>query len=265
MPTSTDAALHPRPRLTRDNWVDLNGQWQFGYDDRDVGLAERWFEGEAHFDRKIIVPFPPESEMSGVNDKSFHPVVWYRRSFAATKEANARRLLHFGAVDYRASVWVNGELVAEHEGGHTPFSADITAHLTAAGEQVVVVRAEDRPGDMTQPRGKQDWLEKPHAIWYHRTTGIWQAVWLEPVPAIHIEELQFTPDLASASVKVEASFNKPATGWLALTLKKGDEVLARQQVTLRRAIRPRPRSSSGACRAARHRDDRPLDARTSPT
>jgi len=224
------AVLHPRPRLTRDRWTDLNGAWQFGYDDENLGLDQRWHTDAGHFDLTITVPFPPESEMSGINDKGFHPVVWYRRTFDQRPDEGGRLLLHFGAVDYSARVWVNGDLVATHDGGNTPFSADITASLKPEGEQVIVVRAEDQPGDVSQPRGKQDWLEKPHAIWYHRTTGIWQAVWLEPVPATHVTELQFTPDIATGTVKVEASFNRPATGWLALTLKKGDEVLAAQQV-----------------------------------
>ena len=231
MTDSATAILHPRPRLTRPRWIDLNGPWQFGYDNDDKGLDGRWHvAGQGEFDRTITVPFPPESALSGVADTGFHPIVWYRRSFSAVPDAGGRLLLHFGAVDYRAKVWVNGELVAEHEGGHTPFSADITANLVQTGEQVVVVRAEDRPGDMTQPRGKQDWLEQPHSIWYNRTTGIWQTVWLEPVPATYVEELQFTPDIASASVKVEAGFNRATGATLMLTLRSEDTVLARQYV-----------------------------------
>ncbi|HZY67003.1 MAG TPA: glycoside hydrolase family 2, partial [Devosia sp.] len=127
----TTTPLHPRPRVQRAAWTDLNGQWQFAYDDADTGLAERWQDDPARFGRTITVPFPPESEMSGINDKGFHPVLWYRRTFAAKAPAGGRLLLHFGAVDYRARVWVNGDLVATHEGGHTPFFADITASLQA--------------------------------------------------------------------------------------------------------------------------------------
>jgi hypothetical protein len=103
--------------------------------------------------------------------------------------------MHFGAVDYRASVWVNGQLVARHEGGHTPFTADITDAVRPGGEQVVVVRAEDLPGDLAQPRGKQDWREHAHDIWYDRTTGIWRPVWMEAVGPAFIRSLQWTPDL----------------------------------------------------------------------
>ena len=103
-------------------------------------------------------------------------------------------ILHCGAIDYRAQVWVNGCLVATHEGGHTPFSADITAALDN-GMVTLVIRAEDPPLDLTLPRGKQDWQPQPHTVWYHRTTGIWQPVWLEIVDATHILDLRWTPDL----------------------------------------------------------------------
>ncbi len=126
--TDTPPPLHPRPRLTRERWIDLNGSWGFAYDDDDVGLDQRWYDDGARFTRSITVPFPPESRLSGIADTGFHPVLWYRRTFAA-KADGGRMILHFGAVDYRAQVWVNGDLVATHEGGHTPFSADITALL----------------------------------------------------------------------------------------------------------------------------------------
>lgn len=226
----SDTILHPRPRLTRQRWVDLNGTWGFTYDDADQGLDGRWFEHPERFDRQIEVPFPPESELSGIGDKTYHPVVWYRREFSTMPAEGGRLILHFGAVDYRAHVWVNGNLVATHEGGHTPFSADITTALADDTVQTVVVRAEDRPGDLEMPRGKQDWQPTPHVIWYDRTTGIWQPVWLEPVPATYIASFHLTPDYTRRSVKVEARLNKEFDGWLSLTLRKGDELLAVQQV-----------------------------------
>lgn len=181
--------------MTRSRWTNLGGAWSFAYDDANVGLDQGWQARTDVFDREIIVPFPPESRASGIGDPSFHPYVWYRRTFQVSPEdRDGRLLLHFGAVDYRARVWVNGQLVATHQGGHTPFSADITAVLVE-DEQTVVVRAEDQPKDLSQPRGKQDWEPQPHKIWYHRTTGIWQPVWLEPVPDISINRLRWMPDL----------------------------------------------------------------------
>jgi beta-galactosidase/beta-glucuronidase len=224
--------LHPRPRLTRDRWFDLNGPWQFAYDDADEGLDSRW-QAEGPFERTINVPFAPETELSGINDKGFHPVLWYRRTFVTPALGPGERLLlHFGAVDYRARVWANGDLVATHEGGNTPFAADITASLGGNAEQVIVVRAEDQPTDITQPRGKQDWLPEPHNIWYHRTSGIWQTVWLEPVPAVHITEFQLTPDLATGCVKVEATLNRAHAGSLWVVLALRGQRLAAQQVAI---------------------------------
>ncbi|WP_343216645.1 glycoside hydrolase family 2 protein [Deinococcus aestuarii] len=202
-------SLHPRPQLTRERWDDLGGVWGFAHDDQGVGLDERWFGREDVFGRQITVPFPPESQASGLRETGYHPVVWYRRTFTVPGEDRAGRvLLHFGAVDYRASVWVNGRLVAEHEGGHTPFTADLTTALVPGETQVVVVRAEDDPHDLAQPRGKQDWEERPHAIWYHRTTGIWQPVWLEAVPRTHIQTLRWTPDVDRGQLGLHLRLNR---------------------------------------------------------
>ncbi len=203
--------MHPRPQLTRDRWHDLGGPWGFAHDDADVGLDEGWHERADVFDRTIQVPYPPESPASGIGDTGLHPVVWYRRTFLPPQQPGERLLLHFGAVDYRAMVWVNGRLVATHEGGHTPFKADVTGALQGDGEQVVTVRAEDPVYDTTQPRGKQDWQERPHAIWYERTTGIWQPVWLEPVPPVHISALHWTPDLDRSVLRVRVSIAGPRT------------------------------------------------------
>ena len=187
---------HPRPQLTRTRWIDLGGRWGFAYDDAGQGLDQCWQDRTDMYKRSIQVPFPPESPASGIGDTSFHPIVWYRRTFSMSPQDIGKEiLLHCGAVDYRAHVWINGQLVATHEGGQTPFSANITSALRPEGDQVIVVRAEDLPLDLAQPRGKQDWQEKPHMIWYHRTTGIWQSIWLEPVASTHIKQVRWTPDL----------------------------------------------------------------------
>ena len=188
--------LHPRPQLTRSQWIDLSGTWGFAFDDAAIGLDQGWQHRADTYTRTIQVPFPPESPASGIGDTGFHSVVWYRRTFQKPNLDNGKRLLlHCGAIDYSAQVWINGQLVITHEGGNTPFSADITSVLHSHLEQVIVIRAEDAPLDLTQPRGKQDWQEHPHDIWYHRTTGIWQPVWLEPVAATHITQIRWTPDL----------------------------------------------------------------------
>lgn len=201
-------ALHPRPQLARRPWVDLCGEWDFAYDDLDVGLRERWQRRSDVYDRTIVVPFPPESSASGIGDNSFHPVVWYRRTMEITPDPDGKHtILHCGAIDYYAHVWVNGQLAAVHEGGQTPFEADITGALNPEGEQVIVVRAEDRPADLTQPRGKQDWREEPHLIWYKRTTGIWQPMWLETVAPLHITDIRWTPNIDRGTLGMEVLLN----------------------------------------------------------
>ena len=178
---------YPRPSLHREAWISLDGEWEFG-----VGTERR-------FDRRIQVPFCPESAMSGIGERP-GDVVWYRRTFGAPEAE--RLLLHFGAVDYRATVWVNDVEVARHEGGHTPFAADITAVVQPRGN-VLVVRAADPVADRTIPRGKQYWRWPPEEIFYTPTTGIWQTVWLEPLPARHVRGVRLHPSLEQGVLDFE--------------------------------------------------------------
>jgi beta-galactosidase/beta-glucuronidase len=146
--------------------------------------------------------------MSGIGDTSFHPWIWYRRPLTIPDAWKGRRiLLHFGAVDYRAMVWVNGRLAGRHEGGNVPFAFDITA-LLKAGANSVTVRAEDPPTDRSIPRGKQYWEPKSRGIFYTRTSGIWQTVWMEPVAETHLERVRITPSL-DGTVRFEASIARP--------------------------------------------------------
>ena len=149
------------------------------------------------------MPFAPESVKSGIGDTNFHANCWYDREFDVP-HTESRVLLHFGAVDYRARVWVNGQFVIEHEGGHTPFTADITAVLNPKGPQRVTVWAHDDPQDLAKPRGKQDWQVEPHSIWYPRTTGIWQTVWVELVPHTYIDRIRWTPQFERWEIGFEA-------------------------------------------------------------
>ena len=232
--TNESDRLCPRPLLVRPGWIDLCGQWGFAFDDDDHGLAAHWHANPGAFDRTITVPYPPESELSGIRSPRPHPVVWYRREFTAPPVAPGHRLvLNFGAVDYAASVWINGIPVGGHEGGHTPFSFDVTDALHHdRPRQSIVVRAEDRPDDVAQPRGKQDWRDEPHDIWYHRTTGIWQPVWAEVVPVLHLRLLHWTADIPACSVTCEGQLAyEPTTPVeVQVTLSLGPEVLAVQSV-----------------------------------
>jgi beta-galactosidase/beta-glucuronidase len=169
--------------LERAEWFNLNGAWDFSL---DPGAA--WSQpGDVKWNAKINVPYAPETTASGIGNTGFFRTCWYRRPFKAPQlKPGERLLLHFGAVDYRACVWVNGGLAMQHEGGYTPFYADVTSLLLSEGPQIIVVRAEDDPADLSKPRGKQDWQLDPHSIWYPRTTGIWQTVWMERVPCSRV-------------------------------------------------------------------------------
>jgi beta-galactosidase/beta-glucuronidase len=222
---------YPRPQLVRERWTSLNGEWQFTFDDARRHTSPH--EAIA-WDRHIVVPFAPEAAASGIGDQDFHQVCWYRRTFAnddINMAPGQRCILHFGAVDYAARVWVNGIVVAEHEGGHTPFSADITDALAsggANGEHELVVRTEDDPADLAKPRGKQDWLREPHSIWYPRTSGIWQTVWLEPVPATHLKVLRWTPHFDGFEIGCEIGVAGPLRDGLTAEVRlwHGDTLLA---------------------------------------
>jgi beta-galactosidase/beta-glucuronidase len=231
---SVPRAEYPRPQFRREDWTNLNGTWAFAFDDSDVGLVENWQStdatalrsGGSPFDREIVVPFCYQARLSGIGETDFHDVVWYARSFEFAPAEEERLLLHFGAVDYRATVWVNGVQLASHEGGHTPFSADVTDALTG-GENVLVVRAEDPSRDVTIPRGKQYWKEESESIYYTRTTGIWQTVWLEPVGRRRIDTLRLTPDVDAASVEIELSVTgiEPGMSLRATVELGGEQVL----------------------------------------
>lgn len=215
---------YPRPQLRRDTWCSLNGQWEFAADPEG-----QWREpAEVSWQRHIEVPFAPEAPLSGIGDTSFVRACWYRNRWELPPHAAGERwLLHFGAIDWRATVWINGVCAGEHEGGYTPFSFDITDLLRASSCEITV-RAEDDPHDLAKPRGKQDWQLEPHSIWYPRTSGIWQTVWLEKVPATRIGRVTFTPDLAHWQVGVQMCLDgeRRADVRLSIRLRSGTTILA---------------------------------------
>jgi hypothetical protein len=184
---------YPRPQLTRSSWMNLNGLWQ-------CELVERaQAQPPASYQHEILVPFPVESALSGVMRQTKH--LWYRRTFELPAAWGQKRLLlHFGAVDWEAQVWVNGKELGTHRGGYDGFSFDVTDALRPVGAQEIVVRVFDPTSDGDQPRGKQ--VDKPGGIFYTPTTGIWQTVWLEPVSAGHVERLDMTPDLDGSQLKL---------------------------------------------------------------
>ncbi len=187
---------YPRPQMRRKDWLNLNGLWEYGIASREKNYALR-------FDGSILVPFPLESALSGVG-RILQPDerLWYRRMFSIPSKWERKRiLLHFGAVDWEATVWVNGQEVGSHRGGYLPFWFDITAHLME-GENELVVSVWDPTDKYWQQHGKQ--VIKPKSIWYTAVSGIWQTVWLEPVEETYIEGLKITPDIDSRIGKIES-------------------------------------------------------------
>lgn len=237
---SRQDGTYPRPQLVRARHVALDRRVGFAHDDADAGLAQHWERDDARFDRTIQLPFAPESAASGIAETGYHPYVWYRIPVTPADLAETgyrpglRLLLHFGAVDHEAIVFVDGQRVGEHVGGQTAFHLDITDALGAepgAREHVVVVRAADDPLDTRLPRGKQDWQEDPHAIWYHRTTGIWRTVWLEAVPPLHIDRLTWVTDVTHLQVRAHVELNRRPRTPAALRLDLSYEDLAVASVT----------------------------------
>ena len=235
---------HPRPDMVRADWQTLNGQWEFDFDDTDRGIAEGWHKGSKAFSRRITVPYAFQTRLSGIGDTAFHDVVWYRRAVqvpGAFRANNKRVMMHFGAVDYEATVWVNGEQVGHHRGGHVPFAVDITDALRA-NDNSVCVRVVDPSEDVSVPRGKQYWRPKSEAIFYTRTTGIWQPVWLESVAPAHIKRLKITPDVDNSQVSVETILHKPPTNRsirdarVRMTIKLAGAVRAQAEATANNGV-----------------------------
>lgn len=224
-------SAHPRPDRVRQSWCTLNGVWAFAFDQDKLGKKDRWY---IDFPEQytIEVPFVYQSQLSGIHKQEHCDVVWYQRKFTVPASMGARRLLHFGAVDYKAEVWLSGQYLGAHEGGYTPFTFDIT-HLTVPGETYnLVVRCEDRL-ECDQPRGKQSFRPEPFGCWYTPVTGIWQSVWLEGVGEYYPENFRLTPHMESASLKVEIDLNElPTNATVRLYASFEGRAVSSQEVTV---------------------------------
>ncbi len=184
-------AEYPRPQFVRQaSWLNLNGEWDFSF-------------AEADFSQKILVPFAYQTRLSGINRQEFHDLVWYKREFDLPSDMQGKRiLLHCGAIDYESHIWVNGSFVKHHIGGHVGFQIEITDFIKAAGNEIII-KVFDDALDMEMPRGKQYWKEQSEGIFYTRTTGIWQTVWLEAVNSTYLQKVWLTPDLDQKALNIE--------------------------------------------------------------
>src|SRR5918998_847215 len=224
-----DPTAHPRPLLRRPV-TSLDGEWGFAADPDLAGTV-----GAVAFDRTIQVPYAPETPASGISWKGALNRAWYRRRLPG-RAGDRRTVLHFGAVDRVCDVWVGGAHVASHEGGYTPFRVDVTDFLGDGGADLVV-RADDDPRDLEAPRGKQDWRDEPHAIFYPRTTGIWRTPWLESVARAHVTDVVWRGDLRTMRVEVRVELSVPVTGArLHVRLRHGDRLLADDSVRVDGAV-----------------------------
>ena len=233
---------HPRPDFQRNSWLNLNGRWQFAFDDDNRGLPEKWYRPGHVLDREIEVPFAYQTKMSGIGPTDeIHPVLWYRRSFGLPAEMQGRRvLLHFGAVDFEVTVYVNGEAAGTHRGGYTPFRMDITS-LLKAGENDLCVRVEDRP-DVTQPRGKQYWNRGLMGCWYTPVSGIWQTVYLEAAGEIALDRVHIRPDydrhMCTAEITADGDPKEPLELEVALSCEGKPVRSIRTEMNSRRITVP---------------------------
>ncbi|UIJ58140.1 hypothetical protein LWP59_29025 [Amycolatopsis acidiphila] len=203
-------AEHPRPQFARNDWLCLNGKWQFEVDRADSGFERGLVDRELA--DEILVPFCPESTLSGIGDVDFMKSVWYRRTVHIPDEWSGRKvLLHFQAVDHDTTVWVNGSEMARHRGGWTPFSVDLSSVAKAGERATIVVRSRD-PHTGPQARGKQSGRYENYTAFYTRTTGIWQTVWLEPVAESHLLRPRITPDVARGVIEIDVGIRGARRG-----------------------------------------------------
>ena len=193
----------PDPQFQRKDWINLNGEWEFRYDNELSGEEKEYFKADTEFDKKITVPFCPESKLSGIGNVDFIYGVWYRRTVEIPEKYQSKRVvLHFGACDYKTRVWIDGEFVGEHKGGYLSFFFDITKYINK-NSITITVFAKDDTRDPMQPRGKQ--CEKFHSCGcdYTRTTGIWQTVWLEATEKEYIKSFKFYPNAENGSLDIQ--------------------------------------------------------------
>ena len=224
---NTPRSEYPRPQFVREDWINLNGTWSYEFDFSHSGMDRRLFESEG-FENAIVVPFAPQSELSGVGFKDFISEMWYHRTINVPQDwAGKKIILHFGAVDYIASVYIDGRIAGRHWGGSSSFSLDITRLVTPGQDHNLVVRVEDDERSGQYAKGKQCGRFASFGCEYTRTTGIWQTVWIEPVSKTGLKDVYIVPDLDQSRFVVEPSYYGLAAGQqLRVTVKDGSKTVS---------------------------------------
>lgn len=223
-------AEYPRPQFERNAWINLNGEWTYSFDFGGSGLEREWFKSTG-FDQKIIVPFCPESKLSGVEYKDFINHMWYHRTISIPQDwANKQILLNFGAVYYKSEIYIDGVFAARHFGGTSSFQVDITPYVKAGQTHNLVVYVESDVRSTHQPSGKQNLQFASYGCNYTRTTGIWQTVWMEAVHPEGLQSVQMIPDIDQQQLIIRPRFYKELGGKLEVTLKDNGKVVSKETV-----------------------------------
>lgn len=230
-----DLIDHPRPQFRRTNWLNLNGVWDFRFDDERQGIVEEWWSG-FQATHTIQVPFVYQSELSGIKDTTFHPIIWYQKKVSIDYSSDKAYFLHFEGVDYECTLWINGQYVGHHIGGNSRFQFDIAPFLVNE-ENVFVLQVIDNLTDMTIPRGKQYWKEKAEVMWFTQISGIWRDVWLEEVSKISLSDCKITPHIDRKNVELDLLFTEEIQNKenleLVLTVKFNNEVIVKERHLLK--------------------------------
>lgn len=223
-------AEYPRPQFERNAWINLNGEWTYSFDFGGSGLEREWFKSTG-FDQKIIVPFCPESKLSGVEYKDFINHMWYHRTISIPQDwANKQVLLNFGAVYYKSEIYIDGVFAARHFGGTSSFQVDITPYVKAGQTHNLVVYVKSDVRSTHQPSGKQNLQFASYGCNYTRTTGIWQTVWMEAVHPEGLQSVQMIPDIDQQQLIIRPRFYKELGGKLEVTLKDNGKVVSKETV-----------------------------------
>lgn len=227
--------LYPRPQFKRKQWQNLTGQWDFDYDDCNIGKKQQWNISH-NYTKTINVPFPYQSKLSMIHDTSIHDQMWYHKTFTLDNKTNKKHILHFGAVDYECEIYLNGKSIGTHIGGSSSFSFDITSHINDTSVQELTVFVYDPSLDSYISRGKQTWRNEPFECFYHRSSGIWQTVWIESINEEALKHIAITPDIDNNSVRLQLEKYNSSIALVSIEIKYDNNIIKSVQTNIQKKI-----------------------------